>query len=175
MTWHSAIQIALSPLRVHVSDHYLIAQTDHATLAAAMREAGLVADALVVDAPYSADVHAGHGTMERHGTSTPPSYDGAARREIDYDAWTRDDVRHFVGLWSPVVRGWLASISDDELGAQWKAASKDAGRLAFPLIPCTERGATVRMAGDGPSSCTTFLSVARPRNREFLAWGVAQK
>lgn len=172
--WHSAIQIALSPLRVHVSDHYLIAQTDHATLAAAMREAGLVADALVVDAPYSADVHAGHGTMERHGTSTPPSYDGAARREIDYDAWTRDDVRHFVGLWSPIVRGWLASISDDELGAQWKAASKDAGRLAFPLIPCTERGATVRMAGDGPSSCTTFLSVARPRNREFLAWGVTE-
>lgn len=142
-------------------------RADWRQLAEVARKAGGV-DALIVDAPYSATVHAGHGTMERHGTSTPPAYDGAERREIDYGHWTRDDVRAFVETWSPLVRGWFVAQADDELAIEWKRALCDAGRLAFPLIPCTERGATVRMAGEGPSSCTTFLVVARPRTADAM-------
>lgn len=142
-------------------------RADWRQLAVRARDLGGV-DALVVDAPYSAAVHAGHGTMERHGTSTPPAYDGASRREIDYSHWTPDDVRAFVSAWSPLVRGWFCAMADDELALAWKVALRDAGRLVFPLIPCTERGATVRMAGEGPSSCTTFLIVARPRTAEAM-------
>lgn len=125
-------------------------------------------DALITDAPFRAEVHEGHGTKKRHGTSTPPSYDDSRRREIDYEHWDVDEVRAFVARWSPLVRGWLGAFSDDELGIEWKRALRDAGRLAFPLVPCTERGATVRMAGEGPSSCTTFLSVARPRTKHAM-------
>lgn len=172
MTWHAHVMRALASLPVVADEHYLIAQCDHATLAAAMREAGLVADVLIVDAPYSAETHAGHGSMERWGTATPPAYDGANRREIDYAEWSGDDVRQCVDLWSPLVAGWFCSLSDDSLAYEWKASLRSrAGRLAFPLIPCTERGGTVRMSGDGPSSCTTFLAVARPRDRTFLSWG----
>src|SRR5690606_30499311 len=63
-------------------------------------------------------------------------------------------------------------FADDELGIIWKRHAKRVGRLAFPLIPCTETGATVRMANDGPSSWTTFLMVGRPREKRFLSWGV---
>jgi len=143
----------------------------HAELAARLTAAGQHVDTLIVDAPYSPAVHAGHGTMARHGTSTPPCYDGGARREIDYAAWSDADVRAFVEGWSPLVRGWIVAMADDELAIAWKHSLRDAGRLAFPLIPCTERGATVRLAGDGPSSCTTFAVVARPRTAKAKAWG----
>lgn len=132
-----------------------------------------VHDLHVVDAPYHAEVHAGHGTMERHGTSTPPAYDGADRREIDYSAWTDVDVRRYVERWEPQCRGWFVSVSSDELAVcSWKKWLREAGRLVFPLIPCIERGATVRMANDGPASWTTFAVVTRPRRKEFLSWGV---
>lgn len=146
--------------------------SDWRALAEVARERGGV-DALYADAPYSAAVHAGHGTMERHGTSTPPAYDGAERREIDYAHWTAADVREFVTAWSPLVRGWFCAQADDELAIEWKRALRDAGRLVFPLIPCTERGATVRMAGEGPSSCTTFLIVARPRTGDAMRAALA--
>lgn len=131
------------------------------------RQCGTV-DALITDAPFRREVHEGHGTKKRHGTSVPPSYDSARRREIDYDHWDVDEVRAFVNRWSPLVSGWCGAFSDDELGVEWKRAWRAAGRLAFPLIPCTERGATVRLAGEGPSSCSTFLSVARGRSKRAM-------
>lgn len=131
-------------------------------------------DSIITDTPYSAETHAGHGTMERWGTSTPPAYDGAERREINYAEWTDVDVEEFVGAWAPLVRGWFISVTDDNLAPTWKRALRAAGRHVFPLIPCTERGATVRMANDGPPSCTTFAVVARPRAAEMLRWGVTE-
>lgn len=166
MTWLTDTMLdAVRDLRIAHGDHYLLARCDHATLAAAMREAGLVADALVVDAPYSERTHAGHVVS---------ASDGARRRTLEYDSWSRAHVRAFIGEWAPIVRGWIASISDDELALGWKRELERAGRYSFPLIPCTERGGTVRMTGDGPSSCTTHLSVARPRSRDFMAWGVTE-
>ncbi len=150
-----------------------VSHATHLDLAAALTAAGQRVDLLATDCPYSAEVHAGHGTMERHGTSTPPAYDGAARREIDYAHWTPADVDVFVETWEPLTRGWFCAMADDELSLAWKAALRNAGRLVFPLIPCTERGATVRLAGEGPSSCTTFLIVARPRTVEAMRMAVS--
>lgn len=180
MTWHAGIvyMLTVRGARFVCSDHYLIAQTDHATLAAAMREAGLVADALVVDAPYSAVTHAGHddavvtvnrGADYRSRVAKPTGGTGP-RREIDYAAWSDDDVRAFVGTWAPCVRGWVCSLTDHHLAPTW-ADSLDVQRYAFSPIACVESGSRVRLGGDGPSQWSTWLVVARPRTREWQSWG----
>lgn len=144
---------------------------------------------LIVDAPYSERTHNGHGTMERWGTATPPSYDGGERREINYQCWTDVDVRDFVEAWSPRVSGWMVSITDDVLAPVWRRELERVGRYAFAPLPFVAPGSRVRLAGDGPSCWTTWLVsaaskeiagpcelgahvvVARPRTKEALKWG----
>lgn len=182
MTWHSGIMRALASVDVVAGEHYLVAQCDHATLAAAMREAGLVADALVVDAPYSERTHSGHDggaampDMIRPGEPRDSVERYAAglrgvRKRLDYLAWSDDDVSAFVGAWSPCVRGWIASLTDTELMFPWTRAMEAAYRYVFSPLACVERGSRARFSGDGPSQWSTWLVVARPRTREWQSWG----
>lgn len=127
------------------------------------------ADALIVDAPYSERTHAGTGTMERHGTSTPPGYDDAARRAFNYTAWTPSDVHEFVTEWARVTRGWMVSITDHVLAPAWESAFASVGLTTFAPLPFYSPGSRVRLAGDGPSNWTTWIVVARPR--ALFRWG----
>lgn len=176
MTWHAHVMRALASLPVVADEHYLIAQCDHATLAAAMREAGLVADALIVDAPYSEHTHAGHdGKAAAVGKTWVRSNGRAekkiARREIDYAPWTPGDVLEFVWTWHSMVDGWIVSITDDVLFREWRDAMGSVGRQTFQDVPCVVRGMTVRLGGDGPSSWATHAAVSRPRSRSYASWG----
>lgn len=184
MTWHGDVAQTrtLASVRIVVGEHYLIAQTDHATLAAAMREAGLVADALVVDAPYSARVHDGHdnGAQLANAIGGGEPSDNRRRQALGllpfrealpYAAWDRDDVGWFCGTWSGLVRGWIGSMTDHLLAPEWAASMEAAGRYAFSPIACVESGSRVRLSGDGPSQWSTWLVVARPRTREWQSWG----
>lgn len=138
---------------------------DYATLAAAMREAGTVADALIVDAPYSERTHAGHdGGNAQAG-------DRSQRREIDYTAWNGGDVSTFVRAFAPVTRGWICSLTDHFLAEAWASALLDAGRYTFSPVACVESGSRVRLLGDGPSQWSTWLVASRPRTREWQSWG----
>lgn len=128
-------------------------------------------DALIVDAPYSEKTHSGHGTMERWGTPTPPSYDGGERREINYAAWSDVEVQAFVREWSSRTRGWFVSITDHVLVPAWSAALEGGGRYVFAPLPFVAPGSRVRLAGDGPSSWTCWVIVARPRTKQFSTWG----
>ena len=175
---------------------HLLAQCDHATLADAMRRAGIVADALVVDAPYSERTHAGHddGTAsanrviswakgrEKRGhlqmsrgvtvemRVNHAAKHGAGRREIDYPAWTGADVDAFVAAWADRT-GWLLSITDTNLAREWERACGEAYLYAFSPISCMEKGSRVRLDGTGPPQWSTWLVPARPRSRAFLdAW-----
>lgn len=179
---------------------HLIAQCDHATLAAAMREAGLVADALVVDAPYSERTHSGHddGTASanrvaswaaswaakgrgRKRNGNDPKYlasravkIGQERREIDYAHWSAADVGAFLDAWSDRC-GWLVSLTDHVLAVEWDEACAERGRYTFAPIACVESGSRIRLTGDGPPQWSTWLvasaQVSRPASREFLdAW-----
>ena len=143
-----------------VTAHYLVAQCDHATLAAAMRAAGVVADALVVDAPYSARTHEGHAA----GLV-------GERSDIDYSTWTEGDAIAFVGAWHALTRGWIVSLTDHVLAPAWERAYLAAYRYAFSPLACVETGSRVRMLGDGPSQWATWAMVARPRTREWATWG----
>lgn len=126
-------------------------------------------DAVICDAPYSKRTHDGHGTMERHGTGLPPSYDGSERREISYTHWTPADVDAFVDAWAPRNRGWFVCMSDHVLCPSYEAAYQRHGLTAFAPVGILIPGMTVRMAGDGPSSWMLYANVARPKR--LSKWG----
>lgn len=139
------------------------------------REDGTVCDALIVDAPYSERVHAGHDS----GVHDGDVYQGrrskgtasSGRRKLSYSSWGTEEVDAFVDGWAPRTSGWLASITDHVLAPSWAAALERSGRYVFAPIAFTEPGSRVRLSGDGPSSWTTWIVVARPRNRDFQRWG----
>lgn len=153
---------------------------------------GIEWDTLITDTPYSAKTHSGHAA----GVSTSESMRAwaeressgstardrtyrlrkaakgiAHRRKLEYSHWTPEDVDAFVVAWSPRIRGWFCSITDDVLAPAWQASLKAAGRYAFAPLPLVVRGATVRQTGDGPSSWTSYLVVARWSTPEMLRWG----
>jgi site-specific DNA-methyltransferase (adenine-specific) len=154
------------------------------------------ADALIVDAPYSERTHSGHddGAVDanrgadmaarieagsrrvahrpaKKGLRTVAGYGVAPRRSIDYAAWTDDDVDAFVDSWTPLVRGWCVSITDHVLARAWESAFTVNDRYPFAPLPLYSPGSRVRLSGDGPSSWTCQIVVARPRTREFFQWG----
>lgn len=108
-------------------------------------------DALITDTPYSEKTHSGHGTAVRwgKGKSVPPTYDASDRKDVAFSHWTPDDVRAFVEAWSPRVRGWLVTITDDVLAPVWQSALRGAGRFVFAPLPFIAPGSRVRLAGDG--------------------------
>lgn len=141
------------------------------------REDGTVCDALIVDAPYSERTHSGHdGAAAAEEGATWKRSNGRVeakirRRDLDYAAWAPDDVAAFVSAWSPVVRGWIVSLTDDVLFPAWRSALNDANRQTFQDVPCTIRGMSVRLTGDGPSSWAVHAAVGRPRTKEMATWG----
>jgi hypothetical protein len=132
-------------------------------------------DLLCVDAPYSAKTHAGHdgGTAatSKVWQRADGSFDNAsARRSISYAAWTPEDVHAFVAAWAPRTKGWFVSITDNVLAPAWADALEAQGRYVFAPLPFVHPGRGVRLAGDGPSSWTCWIVVARPRTEPWSSW-----
>lgn len=113
-------------------------------------------DALISDPPYGARTHAGQLRGE----------------ELGYDSITEQDVRELVAHWSPRTRGWMCFFTSHDLVPVFESALEHAGRYVFAPIPCVQKGMTVRINGDGPSSWTVWLVVARPRT--LAGWGTLQ-
>ena len=130
--------------------------------------AGVECDALIVDAPYSARTHGGHNSEQGQA---------GTRRLLSYEMWTGDDVRALVESWAPRCNGWFVTITDNVLAPVWATALEDAGRYVFAPLPWVAVGSRVRLSGDGPSSWTCWIVVARPRRgedrngRAFNKWG----
>lgn len=152
---------------------------DWRELAAALprREDGTVCDLLAVDAPYSAKTHAGHDWIDdpvrrerlRRGSTHGG---GGNRRPLNYAPWSSDDVSLFVETWAPLTRGWVVSITDHVLSSPWSESLAKSGRLGFAPLPYVHVGGRVRLSGDGPSSWTCWVVVARPRSGNgFPHWG----
>ncbi len=120
-------------------------------------------DAVICDPPYGGRTHDAL-------TSRSDGHITTGLRP-DYKAWTPDDVSEFVASWSPRCTGWMACLTSHDLIPAWEAAYADAGRYAFAPVCCLVYGMSVRMLGDGPSSWTLHLMVARPRSRAMMQWG----
>lgn len=126
-------------------------------------------DAVIVDAPYSARTHSGHdATQSGHNGF---GKDDADRRAINYAMWTDADVSEFCDFWRDRNRGWFVSITDHTLARSWEAELERIGLYVFTPLPWVAPGSRVRLSGDGPSSWTCWIIVARPKSREFASWG----
>lgn len=129
-------------------------------------------DAVICDPPYGARTHEGHDEGEqvkrRAGTVTRKSIIG---RGLNYDAWMPSDVRAFVTSWVPRCRGWFVAFTSHDLVPAYVEALEGAGRYVFAPLPFFSPGSRVRLSGDGPSSWTCWIVVARPRTVEFTRWG----
>lgn len=145
---------------------------------AEMVMAGRKAALLHVDAPYSSKTHDGHDGAAAKSTSASKTWLRAngytekkiTRRDIDYSHWSTDDVERFCGNWIGHVDGWATTVTDHILAPQWEASFSES-RVTFPPLPWVELGSRVRLAGDGPSSWTCWLIVARPRREPWSKWG----
>lgn len=118
-------------------------------------------DAAIFDAPYSARVHDGNDQVA----------DVAGHTTLGYDAMTPAMVDEHVSHWSPRVRGWYVTITSHDLWPVWAEHLEAAGRYVFSPIPLVDEGMTVRILGDGPSSWTCWICVARPKTRAMAKWG----
>lgn len=120
-------------------------------------------DALIFDAPYSARVHGGDYGGRRDATEANP---------LQYDHLGPEAVAAFVESWSPRCKGWIVSITDHVLAPAWTAALEASGRYCFAPVPWVAPGSRVRLQGDGPSSWTCWIIVARPRTSgRWSKWG----
>jgi len=122
-------------------------------------------DAVICDPPYSARTHEGQRTTD---APTPTKHH---RKAIAYDAWTTDDVRHFVASWAPRTAGWMVCFTSHDLCPAYADAMDDAGRYVFAPLPWMNEGGPIRLSGDGPSSWTCWIVVSRPRTQQMQRWG----
>lgn len=128
-------------------------------------------DALILDAPYSARTHAGHNNATRDDGAHDPAYGHRMNtRQINYAPWSEADVAECVRFFSDRTRGWIVTITDHRLAVVWADMLAAAGRYVFDQpVPLVEIGSRVRLTGDGPSSWTCWIIVARPRS--LVGWG----
>lgn len=163
--------------------------------AAAVHEAmgELRADALIFDAPFSARTHenqaaalsanrprrfaasVGSESAEqraiRRYASRIASGAAVGRRALNYEAFNVDTIAAFCRVWLPYCAGWIVSITDDVLAPLWRSEFDRSGLCTFAPLPLVEIGGRVRLSGDGPSSWTCWIVVARPRSVNFTKWG----
>ena len=126
----------------------------------------LRADALICDPPYSARTHA----KQTHGRKTGDG-EWLSVQGLSYQAWGAREVCGFVDAWAPRVRGWFAVLTDSEIYPIWRDRLRQHDRTVFAPIPCVMPGSNVRLAGDGPSSWSVWLIVARPKVDPYRRWG----
>ena len=147
-------------------------------------------DALICDPPYSARTHEGTDKDMLDRTTTPAKHkarkenradprhandnfeaNGGQRRALTYSHWTPDDVRALVAGWAPRTRGWFVALTSHDLCPVYAEAMEAAGRYVFAPLPWFSPGSRVRLSGDGPSSWTCWIMVARPRRAPYSKWG----
>lgn len=123
-------------------------------------------DCMITDPPYSARTHEGHDD----GAESTLSITGQqARESLNYASWSPDDVAAFVSSWATRVRGWWACMTSHDLWQAYDHAYRDIGLYPFAPVPIIQK--RPRLVGDGPSSWTVYLMVARPRTGEYSRWG----
>ena len=127
-------------------------------------------DAVITDPPYSARTHDGqrHGRVDKARGVTGNEWLGT--RGLGYASWGALEISEFVERWR-VARGWLCAFHSHDQRADYAASLELAGRYVFAPLACVQKGMNIRLAGDGPSNWTTWLTVSRPRTGPIVRWG----
>lgn len=133
-------------------------------------------DAVICDPPYGGKTHEGH-TEGEHIKRAMGIYNGRqvdaskVGRPLNYACWTPADVRAFVDSMAPRCRGWFVAFTSHDLVADYTAALEAHDRYVFAPLPFFSPGSRIRLSGDGPSSWTCWIVVARPRHAPYAKWG----
>lgn len=130
-------------------------------------------DHLITDPPFSGRTHSG----QRHGRKdarycNPNSRPILSARGHQYTQWSDAEINELVESWAPRTRGWICIFASHDLVHTYECALERVGRYVFAPVPCVLMHSNVRLAGDGPSSWSSYLVVARPRLRKGIKrWG----
>jgi len=127
---------------------------------------GFRCHAIITDPPYGAGTHQGWNAGEKQVRTVTGQ---ATRTAIDYTHWTPWDVGDFVSWAAEHCTGWICAMTSHDLAPAYQEAYAAAGLYSFAPIPIIQP--RPRLVGDGPSSWTVWLLVARPRNRTYATWG----
>ena len=124
-------------------------------------------DAVITDPPYSEKTHSGHNhsALGQRGFNR----DGAQRRSLAYTALNEGDVKRLSDAFDQLAEGWVVWMCDDVLAPTIGANLRARGRYVFAPLPYVAPGSRVRLAGDGPSSWTIWIVVARTKAQS--RWG----
>jgi hypothetical protein len=122
-------------------------------------------DAVITDPPYGQRTHAG----QRHTRKSGDRADWCSNRGLGYGHLSPEDVEEVCSFWAPRVRSWFVAMTSHDLVPHYERALLAAGLYVFKPLPCVLRGMNVRLAGDGPSSWSVDIVVARPRSNK--GWG----
>jgi len=125
-------------------------------------------DCVITDPPYSARTHSGHDSVTR-SPAGDAGYDGSDRSGLGYAAWSPEDVATYVPEFCRVASGWVVVMTDHTLAPHICAALGCGGRYVFAPLPYYAPGSRCRLSGDGPSSWTDWIIVARTTKQ--LRWG----
>ena len=120
-------------------------------------------DAVITDPPYSERCHRGHDS------GAAEAKDGANRSGLGYSALSVEDVGRLAAAYAACCDGWVVWMTDSVLALAVRTALEGAGRYAFAPLPFYQAGRSVRLSGDGPSSWTDWIVVARTKAQ--MKWG----
>ena len=120
-------------------------------------------DAVITDPPYSARCHSGHDEGAHEAR------DGSNRSTLGYAALSLADVERLADAYIAASGGWVVWMTDSDLAVAIRTALEKRGLCAFAPLPFFQPGRSVRLAGDGPSSWTDWIVVAR--TKAVRKWG----
>jgi site-specific DNA-methyltransferase (adenine-specific) len=126
----------------------------------------LEVDVVITDPPYSARTHTGHNASASGHRGF--GRDGSIRASLGYEPWTERDVEQYAALVTSVP-GWIVTMTDHVLAPVIASAFERHGRYVFAPLPFIAPGSRVRLSGDGPSSWTIWIVVARTATQ--VRWG----
>jgi hypothetical protein len=124
-------------------------------------------DAVITDPPYSERTHAGHDAASNGGRAS--GKDKSNRKLLGYSFLTPADVREISAMFHAACDGWIVWMSDHTLAPVISDSLLGLGRYVFAPLPFYAPGSRVRLSGDGPSSWTDWIIVARTANQS--RWG----
>lgn len=123
----------------------------------------ITCDHIITDPPYSERTH------KRHDDNTVGRRDGADARSLGYGALSEERAIELAKAFDAATGGWIVWLTDAELAPPIRKQMDALGRTTFPPLPYFHAGRSVRLAGDGPSSWTDWIVVAR--TKALSKWG----
>jgi site-specific DNA-methyltransferase (adenine-specific) len=125
--------------------------------------------AIITDPPYSERTHSGHDAVTYPIRGHGESADGADRKPLGYRFLSEQDCHTLAQTLHRSTDGWIVWMTDHSLFPAISKALELNGRYVFAPIPFVSPGSRVRLSGDGPSSWTDWICVARTAAQ--VRWG----